>query len=843
MKQPGRRQAWILPTLLAALMLLGCTKMSRAEGKNHKATSQSRSESRDGGNLHPPGRELIPIPNGDFENGAAGWNIAGERGDCGITTEHAAGGKHALRIAGDLKSHGAKVESPLVPCKGPGVVELHGKVCAYSGEHLGLWIREYDADGNMLPSSQENWGELGGQDGRWRDLLRQVILDERTASLQLFFLAYPREDERIEVYVDDLSFVRVRLPIPPWPSQYKLKPEDRDRLTAADVVGPDGVVYPNWKQVGVQGGIPDVPVVATLEDYGAKAETDISDALQRACREVGDGGGGAILIGKGTFYLDRPVTIRQNGVVIRGCGREKTRLVFRYHSGKAGSDVWFYWPPENGRVGPDTQVAVHAWHRKLKRMTLLVGEHQVASETKSGRGQFAMTVPGEKLLKAAGSGPATLRAKAEYANGRTVTAERKVFLHTKPQEIKAGPSVEGVLYFAGKGLDQQRHFLAEDGKRSDTTLVFKDTGNLGVGQKIDLHAPMTDRFCNIIRDRSPRGWNRVGYYEIVAIEGNSLKINQPLRIDYPVVDGTYARRMNPIERCGVEDLTIEHLNRLPIDSVRFNWGWNCWARNVKVVNTGRNGIYATHSKWIEVRDCELDGAWNNDGGQAYAGFTRSADCLFENCVVRNYRHGPVVQFGAMGCVFRNSTFIGSDLQWHAGWSTENLFENCVVNSYPEHGSYGFGAYATGSNDMTHGPNGPRNVVYNCDFTSEREGVMLNGVNENWLFLHNRFVVKKGAGFRANCGSFDAIIRHNIFVLRDDSSPMLSLDTPDCVGYELIDNILYGGNGKIYQGAPALAVDAGNKALPAAKQGVPPRPEADPPSIYAWQNPNASSPGR
>ena len=44
----------------------------------------------------------------------------------------------------------------------------------------------------------------------------------------------------------------------PWPHQYKIRPDQKDRLTAADVVGPDGIVYPNWTQCGVQGGIPTV---------------------------------------------------------------------------------------------------------------------------------------------------------------------------------------------------------------------------------------------------------------------------------------------------------------------------------------------------------------------------------------------------------------------------------------------------------------------------------------------------------------------------------------------------------------------------------------------------------
>ena len=157
-----------------------------------------------------------------------------------------------------------------------------------------------------------------------------------------------------------------------------------------------------------------------------------------------------------------------------------------------------------------------------------------------------------------------------------------------------------------------------------------------------------------------------------------------------------------------------------------------------------------------------------------------------------------------------------------------------MKSYTGSGSYGYGAYATGSADTGHGPNGPRNVVYNCDISAELDGVKLDGVNENWLFLHNRIVAGKGAGFVATRGSFDHIIRNNVFVLKDGKSPMLKLNTPDCVGIDLIGNTLVGGNGKVYQGAPKLALTRENEVHPPTATEMPPRPKADPPSIYAWQ---------
>ena len=85
-----------------------------------------------------------------------------------------------------------------------------------------------------------------------------------------------------------------RTNIVPWERQYKIKPHETDRMTPADVLGPDGIVYPNWTKCGVQGDIPDVKAVTSVEDFGAKADdnTDDSDALAKACQAAGEKGGG-----------------------------------------------------------------------------------------------------------------------------------------------------------------------------------------------------------------------------------------------------------------------------------------------------------------------------------------------------------------------------------------------------------------------------------------------------------------------------------------------------------------------------------------------------------------------
>jgi len=111
----------------------------------------------------------------------------------------------------------------------------------------------------------------------------------------------------------------------PWERQYKIKPAEKVRLTPADVVGPDGIVYPNWTKCGVQapwpnagGGIPDVKPAAKIEDFDGKPgdDADDSQALAKACEAAGKNGGGAVLLADGVYYLDQPVTVRYDNVVI-----------------------------------------------------------------------------------------------------------------------------------------------------------------------------------------------------------------------------------------------------------------------------------------------------------------------------------------------------------------------------------------------------------------------------------------------------------------------------------------------------------------------------------------------
>jgi hypothetical protein len=620
----------------------------------------------------------------------------------------------------------------------------------------------------------------------------------------------------------------------PWERQYKIKPNEKARLTAADVIGPDGIVYPNWTKCGVQGGIPEVKAAVSIEDFGAKAndQIDDSEALALSCLAAGKMGGGAVLLGEGTYYLDRMVTVHHDNVVIRGKGPDKTNLIIRYSIPDNG--VVFYNPSEGSRVGKNTRIEMHSKPAGLMKMTIMIDDTVIGqwSRSKHSGNTFSFAVYGRNTAGKISDGKHTLKGIAEYKDRTKCTEEISIILDSKFNDSRLVADSRAAITFAGRGTVGRKLKLARDGKRGDMKLELKSTKGLRVGDCIFIDGPATKRWKKLTQNACL--WGSYRQYEVVIsdIRNNTVSINQPLRIEFPVIDGSYVQKVRPIQRCGIESLRIEQTENLWISTVVFYHGWNCWAKDVTVKKCGRFPVYGSMAKWCEIRDCVFDDAWfKGGGGTAYTGWDRCWDCLIENVETFKMRHAPLFQWAASGCVIRKSIFHESDGQWHAGWTNENLIEQCVIESVRGHGGYGYGMWASPPKDTAHGPNGPRNVVYNCDVSSPRAGLWMGGMNENWLILYNRFIADSGPGVSAKTVSFDHIIKDNVFVLRDGKSPMVLLATPDCLGIEIIGNRLYGGNGSLTAGKARPMVLKDNKAF---QLGDVPRPSPKVPSIYEWQ---------
>jgi hypothetical protein len=330
------------------------------------------------------------------------------------------------------------------------------------------------------------------------------------------------------------------------------------------------------------------------------------------------------------------------------------------------------------------------------------------------------------------------------------------------------------------------------------------------------------------------GTYRVNQYRIETVERSTLRLGQPLRIDFPAIDGSYLQEIAPLRRCGVEDLALEQTETLWMSGVIFSNAWECWARNVRVTKAGRWAIYTSPAKWCEIRDCRVDDAWyHGGGGTAYVGFECAFDCLMDGMYATRVRHAPCFQWGASGNVIRRSRFVQSDGQWHAGWTNENLIELCEIDAARGTGSYGHGFWASPPEDSAHGPNGPRNVVYNCDVKAPRTGLWMGGMNHGWLFLHNRVVCGEGPAVFLKTNSDDHRICYNTFVVLSEKTPGLVIGTDDCDGLRFEENRVYGATTLTSGEGRALSTQ-GSVLLPLTAESPPKRPRPSVRSIFEWQ---------
>ena len=132
----------------------------------------------------------------------------------------------------------------------------------------------------------------------------------------------------------------------------------------------------------------------------------------------------------------------------------------------------------------------------------------------------------------------------------------------------------------------------------------------------------------------------------------------------------------------------------------------------------------------------------------------------------------------------------------------------------------------------HGSNGPFNVIYNCESTSLKSAVYLGGMNRNWRIVYNRFLVEKGPGIIARLNSCDNLVMGNLFLLKDEKSPMVWSEFLGNRGDRLIRNTVCGGNGTLWLGPGAPDEISGNRFLPLEK--APPAVSPPTPSLYLWQ---------
>jgi hypothetical protein len=390
---------------------------------------------------------ILPIPNGGFEEGLKDWKISEKEPMTTLTTEQVGSGKYALKIDDHSTKEGCSAQSLPVAIEKGKSYELHGQALVVAGSGLGLYVQFLDRSGK--PLSDNVLLTLNYKSGKWAPFVYRIYPTDNTAALRLWIHSFAAA--QVKAYLDDLEFREIPAERcrPPWPGQYKIDPQQMTRLTPADVVGPDGIVYPDWSRAGLQNTAAPPATTVKIEDFGARAndDSDAAPALDRACRVVGEKGGGVVQLAEGTYQLDWPVTIRHDQVVIRGQGPTKTHLVFRYAIPKEG--VGFYQLQPGSRIGKNTRIEIHCLPTGLKTMKIQVDDrvlYQWQRSQHSGN-TFSCSAMGQAVVGKLPDGPHVLAGFAEYDQGPPRHNQIPIVLDSKFQDQRLVPNSQVALCF------------------------------------------------------------------------------------------------------------------------------------------------------------------------------------------------------------------------------------------------------------------------------------------------------------------------------------------------------------------------------------------------------------
>jgi hypothetical protein len=576
-----------------------------------------------------------------------------------------------------------------------------------------------------------------------------------------------------------LGFVAKAADLATWPSQYLIRPWETARLTPADVVGPDGIVYPNLTGVGVTGGIPDVNnttirsgyTVYNVKDYGAAGDgvTDddapVAAALAAARGNASSGVNKSILyFPTGTYLLTDPLTINENNLVVDGDGQAATILKLQPGNASTAGLITIQKPIVYiGYIYPTANIPR--------------GSNTATFDKDPAANGYSVGTWVRMLCTQAGAGKTMTDRYSNPANNVVYT---------------------DALYHFG------RIFFAK------VTAINSATKTMTFDRSF-VHDYYTDEVPEM---RTSPMLEQSGVQDL-AIETTASTVTMfPMRFD---------RTAN----CWIKNVAVNKAKNWPMDlfyttrfEVRdcvFNGSW-----------TDINQGSVTYLGWIYSTDSLMDTCQAND--LRHMPIFQMAN----RCVVRNSTFtGTTIQSPQLHGRMPLDNLVETSTFTTRGYGTNP--------GAPE--GRGLTAYASdGAATLRHGIEGPRNVFYNNNTTTGAGFVHLQGISENLIFAYNRVLktddVEAYPSIVAMDRTFDTIIRGNVFQSMV-YTPFISLEDTTCTGWSVTDNRIYGSNGYLWEGDSEITTAANNRFFPAATTpDASTTPEVA--SIYAWQQANANT---
>ncbi len=386
----------------------------------------------------------------------------------------------------------------------------------------------------------------------------------------------------------------------------------------------DGNCIPDYSYAGYAGGgvaLPYVPVRETVWPVPGPDADTIQAAIDRISALPADEHGfrGAVLLKRGWYELDHPITITAGGVVLRGEGQGDTGTIL---------------------------------------YGLIPGGEPVKT---MGRGDLII-VRGAERLNATGLGHRILDSN--------VPLGARSFRVESSRDFKPGDTVI-VRRFTTEAWTRALGF--EPGQREHPQLEFDRIVTAVEGDRITVDAPLT---CPITAEW---GGGEVAACTDNRIEKAGVECLRGISEYDPSVRTTAAGNMDRPNYEMEEYYADEnhYWNFISLDNVR-----NAWVRNVTALHFGHSTvIIGGGCKWVTVQGCESKEPVSRAAGSRRATFSIGGQmCLIQRCTCDKGRHSFFMGSLCGPNVFLNCTatrpYGSSEPHGHLG--TGALYDNVVA---------------------------------------------------------------------------------------------------------------------------------------------------------------------
>lgn len=548
---------------------------------------------------------------------------------------------------------------------------------------------------------------------------------------------------------------------PIWPSQYKISPWDTAKLTPADVVGPDGIVYPDFTGVGVTGGIPDInsPAIRsgyTVYDvtaYGANGgdaandDTAVADALAAAVANSAAGNKSILYFPAGTFHLVAPIVIKQNNLVVDGAGPAAT--IIKLNPGQAAT----------GTVGGLFTIA--------KDIVYLTYLHATVT---APRGSNTVTCDLNPATSGYSVGTWVRMFADTAATGTTMNAR-----YSFPEN---GVSYTDPLYHFG------RFFLA------------KVTAINGPAKTLTFDRTFTHDYY---ADEQPE----LRIHPVVEYSGMQDLTIETTSATVALAPAHFARTAN----CWLKNVTTikaadwpmltDAMVRCEIRDCDFQGTWS-------PINSGSRAYLG----WTSGTDCLMENCSARDL-RHMAIFQIANRCVIRNCTFTGQTiqspqlHGRFPLENMVEGSTCSMTNTGGTGRGITGYAADPASSNVHGPNGPRNVFY--------NNRFTTG-------MASLSIQGTQEGLII-AYNR---FLKNADDERRPAVWAAD-RSFDITLRGNIFQCLS-TVPAINLEDPTCPGWNVTDNTFHGTNGSLWAGDSELNLHHNNRFLPEASAPALPTPE-------------------